>query len=177
MSIFEASDNLLFFVVYGILRCDYGDERWSFMKKILLLFLIFTAVVQLAACGCSDSADRSAENTPTATSVPMGAIISSFKAPGLVVEVDLTKEDPSNDKIKFDYDKQGRVSGCTYKIDGRDTYVGYTYKKDEVDVYAFIGDVSVFHKTYKIVKSDSSLGFTDCEGFYFKNLTVKSLRQ
>ena len=107
----------------------------------------------------------------------MGAIISSFKAPGLVVEVDLTKEDPSNDQIKFDYDKQGRVSGCTYKIDGRDTYVGYTYKKNEVDVYAFIGDVSVFHKTYKIVKSDSSLGFTDCEGFYFKNLTVKSLRQ
>lgn len=151
--------------------------RKSFMKKILLLFLVFAAAAQLVSCsGGKNSADQSAENTPTATAVPMGAIISSFKAPGEVVKVDLTKDDPSNDQIKFDYDKQGRISGCTYKIDGRDTYVGYTYKKNEVEVYAFIGDISVYNKTYKIVESDSSLGFTDCDGFYFKNLTVKSPR-
>ena len=152
--------------------------RKSFMKKILLLFLVFAAAAQLISCsGGTNSADQSAaQNTPTATAVPMGAIISSFKAPGEVVKVDLTKEDPSNDQIKFDYDKQGRISGCTYKIDGKDTYVGYTYKKNEVEVYAFIGDISVYNKTYKIVESDRSLGFTDCDGFYFKNLTVKSPR-
>ena len=87
--------------------------RKSFMKKILLLFLVFAAAAQLISCsGGTNSADQSAaQNTPTATAVPMGAIISSFKAPGEVVKVDLTKEDPSNDQIKFDYDKQGRISG------------------------------------------------------------------
>jgi len=149
------------------------------MKKLLtIMTLLWTFSIALTACssvegnqgGASSFANEATEQATKATAVPVGAIIESYRAPADVVEIDMTEEDPSNDEIKFEYDDEGKISGCRYQIDGTDVYVGYSYKDDYVEMFGFIGDIVVADDIFYISNFDSSQGFVEYEGYYFKGV-------
>lgn len=156
------------------------------MKKFIgaSVLLCFAVLVLVACSGCTDNQDKNNGNlavvqensTEDPSHIYMGAIIQSFKEPAKVVNVDLNKEDPSNEQIKFDYDEDGRVAGCKYKIDGTDVYIGYIYKENQVDLYGFIGDVVVSDETFDISEYNSNTGFCEHAGYFFKGFNVNNIK-
>ena len=150
------------------------------MKKVNCL----AAVILMAAlifCGCSgnqkDSAKKGTESEQQTTNQSENkndeVDLSAYKKPADAVSIDLTKDDPSNDEIRFVFDNEGKVTQCYYKIGDQQIYVNYTYNDGSVQIYAFMGDILVADETIELSAYDAEKGFTVIEGYYFKGFSVK----
>ncbi len=53
-----------------------------------------------------------------------------FTPPANAVSVDLTRDDPSNENIKFEFDSRRRIASCTYSIDKTEYFQAYDYDDD-----------------------------------------------
>ncbi len=161
------------------------------MKKLtaLILCLILAA---LAFCGCSietgkeaekdgekearqetgtDDTEKEDEPEDKPLDEPKSDVdISEYKAPAELVSIDMSKEDPSNDYIKFVYDTDGKISQCYYKIGDNLVTVSYVYEDGGAELYAFIGDGILAADEEIELLSDYSpeKGFTVIKGYYFK---------
>lgn len=49
-------------------------------------------------------------------------------------DVDTSKEDPSNDDIRFEYDNKGRISKCYYEVNDIEVSQAYIYTDDTVQI-------------------------------------------
>ncbi len=150
------------------------------MKKVISLI----AVILMAAlifCGCSDNQkDSTNKNTESEQQTENQSEnkndeidLSAYKKPADVVSIDLTKDDPSNDEIRFVYDDDGRVTQCYYKIGEQQVYVNYTYKEASAQIYAFMGEVLVADEVIEISEYSAEKGFSSIEGYYFKGVTSR----
>lgn len=90
-------------------------------------------------------------------------------------KIDLSKDDPSNDDIQFEYDEEGRIISCAYKSDGHEFLVGYNYRDGKVEVYAFSNVTVADYRLYEPSSEfDKSVGFFEQDGYFFKGF--KSLK-
>ena len=136
------------------------------MRKAAFI-LTMILVMALVFCGCSG-------NTEPSESGSSEVNISTYKKPAETVDIDLSKDDPSTDTMRFVFDDEGKVSQCYYMIDDQETYVNYTYKDGCAQIYAFMGDVLVADETIDISEYSADKGFTVIEGYYFKGVSARS---
>ena len=133
---------------------------------------VVAAIVVAVMMMCTLSSCFYANNT-TETQVQTTIASPDFVRPADAAgKIDLKKEDPSNDKISFTFDEEGRVSECEYKSGEVSYYVGYTYRDGEVDVSAFATDKDgnaflMESRTYKVAAFDKAAGFVEKDGFFF----------
>ncbi|MBO4870179.1 MAG: hypothetical protein J5585_10765 [Clostridia bacterium] len=146
------------------------------MKKLISL----TALLLLAAfiaSGCSAKNENSQESVKDSSAVSAendgDKAVSAYKKPADAVKLDLTKDDPSNDDMRFVYDDDGRVTQCYYKISGEQVYVSYTYKDGSAQIYAFLGEILVADETIDLPAFDAEKGFSEIDGYYFKGFGEK----
>ncbi len=149
------------------------------MKKGLL-FMAVVLMASLALCGCSGSQNGggtgktdSAQQTVNQSESSGEVDLSAYQKPADAVRIDLTKDDPSNDAMRFVYDEEGKVSQCYYTVGDQQVYVNYTYKDGCAQIYAFMGDVLAADETIAISAYDAEKGFTAIEGYYFKGVSAK----
>ena len=138
------------------------------MKKVLVFVLILcTLLAAVVLSGCSgdpnDNGDPDVNNGADADFDP-----SAYQAPADFAEIDMAKEDPSNDRIRFGYDAEGRISRCDYEIDGQQVYVNYVYEDGQVQIYAFMGEFLVADEHIDLSEFDASVGFAEYNGYFFK---------
>lgn len=50
-----------------------------------------------------------------------------FVPPAEAFEIDTTLDDPSNEKVKFTFDSESRISTCTYQVNNKDYQLKYYY--------------------------------------------------
>lgn len=98
--------------------------------------------------------------------------VSTYQSLAKVFDIDLSKDDPSNDDIRFEYDEKDRISKCYYKVNNDEIYQAYTYTDDTVHIYAFNGSVIVDDITFDNVSYDGNTGFNEYNGYYLKNVEV-----
>ena len=113
-----------------------------------------------------------ANNSASTEKVTTVAAPDLVKPEDVAGKLDLKKEDPSNDNVKFSFDEEGRVIECAYTKGDNSFYVGYTYRDGEVDVNTFVTDkdgnaFTVDSRSYKTGAFDKSAGFTEKDGYYF----------
>ena len=102
----------------------------------------------------------------------LSAVMEAYKPPAEVVKIDLNAKDPSTDEMRFTYDEDGRVTQCSYSIDGTTVNVSYSYKINSVQIYAFMSDFIVGDQKIQLRgEYDPSVGFTEVDGFYLKGYT------
>ena len=96
-----------------------------------------------------------------------------FKKPAEVVEIDMTKDDPSTDEIKFYYNDDGSVLNCIYSADVVEFNVCFNYADDVITVYAFTEDGTIVAADEIAVTSQYSadVGFAEINGYYIKGYT------
>ena len=177
------------FAAYFAARLNTGSIKYGGIElKKILSALLCAALLLSLFCGCS-SRDETLANKPeeregdtstlaTASNTKTGKndnsendVVSSYKKPADTVSIDKTKEDPSNDDIKFTYDEDGRIVSYSYRLDERLVAVSYKYEKSGVEVYAFIGDTLVADELIELSEYDPEKGFETIEGYYFKGYT------
>ena len=156
------------------------------MKKTIVL-LICVIVAATLFCGCAgNTGDANQDNKINAASQQSDNVsdnnsseqkdeidLDSYKTPAEAVSIDLTKDDPSNDEMRFVFDDEGKVTQCYYKIGDQQIYVNYTYNDGSVQIYAFMGDILVADETIELSAYDAEKGFTVIEGYYFKGFSAK----
>lgn len=108
----------------------------------------------------------------TQSSKSVSEVVSAYQSPAKVLDIDLSKDDPSNDDIRFEYDEKDRISKCYYKVNNDEIYQSYTYTDDTVHIYAFNGSVIVDDVTFDYNNYDENLGFSEYNGYYFSNVDV-----
>ena len=147
------------------------------MKKWIGLAAVALSAT-LVFCSCSGGQNKDADQgagaeqqTGETTEKPVD--LSLYKKPAEVVTLDLSKEDPSNDEMRFVYDDAGRVSQCYYNIEDEEIYVNYKYEDGAVQIYAFIRAVVVADERIEISEYSADQGFTEINGYYFKGVTAK----
>lgn len=141
------------------------------MKKITTaLVLCFILVISLTACGGSDNSQNT--SATDATSVNIGEVVGSFKVPAEVVKLNLGEEEPKSDDIEFEYDEDGRISGCYYSVNGKKAYVGYQYEENSVQIFGFVEgyDYTVANEEFKVKSFNADTGFCEYNGYYFKGV-------
>ena len=140
------------------------------MKKLLLFALcLLLAVSLLAGCGKTDTSKTSNASAASDDTTEDPSIV--YEKPVDVAGIDRTAEDPSNEVLTFNYDKEGRVTGCNYVLDGHQIAIVYTYNDDEntVQLTAFSDDIVAALEEYDLPGAfDATLGFTEYEGYYFR---------
>lgn len=162
------------------------------MKKIFAVLICLTMLAVLV-CGCSglgssgdngDSIQNDAQSGEVLEKDPAESgsngsstvNLSSYVKPAAAVSIDLTKADPSNGKMNFVYDEEGRVSVCYYRLNDKQVSVTYSYDENSAQIYAFMGDVLVADELISLSGFDKDLGFCIIDGYYFKgyasNLTI-----
>lgn len=150
------------------------------MKKIIYLIALIL-MLALVACGCSgnkdsnrnDAANSGQETANRSENNGNEVDISVYKKPADTVSVDLTKDDPSNDEMRFVFDDNGKVTQCYYNIGDQQVYVNYTYKDGAVQIYAFMGEVVAADELIEISEYDAEKGFTVIDGYYFKGVSAR----
>lgn len=148
-------------------------------KAIFLIALILMSV--LVVCGCSgkngsnsnDATESDQETTNHAENNNDEVDLSAYKKPADVVNIDLSKDDPSNDEMRFVFDDDGKVTQCYYQIGDQQVYVNYTYKDGSAQIYAFMGDILVADELIDISEYSAEKGFAAIEGYYFKGFSAK----
>lgn len=133
------------------------------MRKTIA-FLICVVTLMASICGCSNSRNKDSQSGYNAEDV----YISLYKKPADAVSIDLTKEDPSNDDIRFVFDDLGRVTQCYYKLDDVQVYVSYSYEDGSAHIYAFMNDIVAAEEQIQVSSFDSEKGFSVIDGYYFK---------
>ena len=72
----------------------------------------------------------------------------NYLPPAEAVSIDTSKDDPSNDTIKYKYDNRARVSSCTYAVNDKtyDQSYGYNDKKKIIKIDTKYRDHTIFTK-------------------------------
>lgn len=140
------------------------------MKKLLLFALcLLLTVPLLAGCGKADASKTSDASAASDSTAEDPDIV--YKKPADVAGIDQTAEDPSNEVLTFSYDKEGRVTGCSYALDGHQIAIIYTYNDEEntVQLTAFSDDIVAALEEYDLPGAfDAARGFTEYKGYYFR---------
>lgn len=159
------------------------------MKKIIMSIVVIAFCFVVVLCSCSTTTEKTDDtnnnsqseniqqatdsNSSSQTSEQINDLVSSFQPPAEVFEIDLSKVDPSNDDIRFEYDEQGRISKCYYKVNDIDVYQSYIYENNSVQIFSFNDSVVIGDVFFENVVYDEKVGFSECDGYYFKNVVVK----
>ena len=170
------------------------------MKKRVIIIAI--AAVLSAAClyGCqsnsgfgrdtgannySSNAPVSASNRPSSNApvsapdsppsdAPVAELpeVDAYRPPSGLIDIDLNADDPSNDKIVFVYDAEGRLWQCYYAIGENDVYLSYSYDGNSIQIYGFIGSIVVADESFEAKSNyDTNRNFVEYQGYYFKGFT------
>lgn len=163
------------------------------MKKLnsLAAAALMAAVI---ACGCTGCTDNDSNNSTSnnannnannnASSAPEqqeqqpesndeNVDLGAYKKPADAVSIDLTKDDPSNDDIRFVIE-DGKVTQCYYNIGEQQVFASYSYKEDgTVEIYAFMGEILVADDIVEIPNEISEESFMEIDGYYFKTDGLK----
>ena len=138
-----------------------------FTKSILVLVALTVALFTLASCqmlGFDAQQEETKETEDTAE-----ALVTPAEVAG---DIDLTAKDPSNDNIKFYFDKEGRIESCEYKKDDVTYLVSYTYTGRKICVFNFGNDTVVDYREFKVYKDfDPAVGFVMSKGYYFNGFS------
>ena len=163
------------------------------MKKIFLLASIIILCLSVSACS-SDTADSdSKQPTDNGTSLndsteqsdngskslSVEKMIENFEPPANIVSVDMTAEDPSNDEIVFTFQEDGKIQNCVYRMNGEKVMVTYGYdtmEKGQIWVLAFSEDSTVIAEESFNYSENEESGFTEYNGYYFKNVDVSDIQ-
>lgn len=159
-------------------------------SKISFLIISLTLCFIFTSCGCdtnktnvvnnssqtdriqSDSSKQTTNDISSyQTSDNVDEIVSSYKPPAEVLNIDLSKDDPSNDDIMFSYDSKGRISNCRYTTDGIEYNQIYNYDDAEkkVTITTYSNSIVVDEKIIDL--SDySNNGFFDIVDGYYINI-------
>ncbi|MBR5922365.1 MAG: hypothetical protein IKZ59_01085 [Clostridia bacterium] len=167
------------------------------MKKAIIA-LLCVLIVAFALCGCKEKdgtlankpvEDKSSdisegsengngatdetlvpndENLPKSDDVDL----SSYKRPAEVLDLDLSKSDPSTDNVRFTFE-DGKVKSYEYKLGDKEVTVTYTYSQGAAEVFAFMGDVLVADDTVELSDYNAETGFAVIDGYFFKGFTAK----
>lgn len=108
----------------------------------------------------------------TQSSKSLSELVSSYKPPAKSFDIDLSKDDPSNDDIRFEYDNKGRISKCYYEVNDIEISQAYIYTDDTVQIYAFNGSTVIDDIIFDNVSYDDDTGFNEYDGYYFKNVKI-----
>lgn len=145
------------------------------MKKligIILLIAVTVSVLTLSSCGLMGTS-QSTETTTTAAPVPL---VTPAEAAG---KIDLKRDDPSTDDVKFTFDDEGKLIFVEYKSGNIDYIASYNYRDGNVEVYLYGGDQVVDFLLYEPSSEfDASLGMFEQDGYFFKgfkSLTAKEI--
>ncbi len=122
----------------------------------------------------SQHLQNSQNSEDTQSSKPISELVSSYKPPAKSFDIDLSKDDPSNDDIRFEYDDKGRISKCYYEVNDIEVAQAYIYTDDTVQIYAFNGSIVIDDITFDNVSYDENTGFNECDGYYLKNVKVSN---
>lgn len=149
-------------------------------QKINCLLLIVILCSVFTACGCDsnnkinvDSSQTDVKQHTTKGEVSdIDNLVSSFQPPADIIDIDLNSQDPSNDKIKFEYDDKGRISKCYYKINDKDVFQSYTYKDNIVEIYTLCDNIVIGNDSFVYVYDNDSTGFYEKDGYYIKYPTL-----
>lgn len=120
----------------------------------------------------SQNSQSSQNSETTQSSKSISELVSSYQPPAKSFDVDTSKEDPSNDDIRFEYDNKGRISKCYYEVNDIEVSQAYIYTDDTVQIYAFNGSIVIDDITFDNVSYDENTGFNECDGYYLKNVKV-----
>lgn len=159
------------------------------MKKINISIFVIAFCLVALLCGCGTTTEKTddtnnnsqSENTQQTTdsnlssqsSEQINDLLSSFQPPAEVFEIDLSNADPSNDDISFEYDEQGRISKCYYQANNIDVYQSYIYENNSVQIFSFNDSIVIGDVFFENVEYDENAGFSECDGYYLKNIVVK----
>jgi|GEM_PF-3040850 len=125
-------------------------------------------MVLFALSSCAMMGGGTTDTSNVTTSAPV-ALVTPADA---VKSIDLEKDDPSNDEIKFTFDEEGRVSACEYKSGDVEYLASYNYRDGNVEVYLFGAEEVVDYRLYKPASGfDKSAGFIEEGGYFFKGYT------
>ncbi len=157
------------------------------MKKSSIIIAVITFCFIFMLCGCNTDKtavtnnssqseniqQTTSDNSSSQTSQEINDLVSAFKPPAEVFDINLSKDDPSNDDIRFEYDDKGRISQCYYKVNDIDVYQGYIYKDNAVQIYSYSGSIVVGDALFENAVYDGNKGFSEHNGYYFKNVIIK----
>ncbi|MBQ7670631.1 MAG: hypothetical protein IJS45_07920 [Clostridia bacterium] len=145
------------------------------MKKlfgIILLIAVMISALTLSSCGLIGSS-QSTETTTTAAPVPLVTPAEAAKG------ININKDDPSTDDVKFTFDDEGKLVLIEYKSGDYDYVASYNYRDGNVEVYLYGGDQVVDFLLYEPSSEfDASLGMFEQDGYFFKgfkSLTAKEI--
>lgn len=157
-------------------------------RKFAFLIAACIACASLSACSSSGKSSNSgsADNNTAVTEsqgddnnaddAAFEEMLDKYEPPGKIVEIDMDAEDPSNDDIKFTFDGEGKIQNYTYTVNGLKVLMTYDYdypEEGKLWVLAFSEDGTVIdEKTFVYSKSDDAKGFSEHEGYYFKDIQV-----
>ncbi len=156
------------------------------MKKLSLLFAVITCCLIFMLCGCNtekttitnnssqseNSQQITNDSSSSQTSKQINDLVSSFKPPAEVFDIDVSKDDPSNDDIRFEYDDKGRISKCYYKVNDIDVYQGYIYKDNTIQIFSYNGSIVIGDMFFENAVYDENKGFSEHNGYYLKNIQI-----
>lgn len=120
----------------------------------------------------SQNSQSSQNSETTQSSKSISELVSSYQPPAKSFDVDTSKEDPSNDDIRFEYDNKGRISKCYYEVNDIEVSQAYIYTDDTVQIYSFNSSIVIDDITFDNVSYDENTGFNECDGYYLKNVKV-----
>lgn len=129
------------------------------MRKYIYMFIVLVVAFSMVGCSKEEAAKPASSKSDSI----------SYKAPAEIFELELNKEDISNDDIKFKYDELGRIAGCSYQYEDNEIYVNYNYSDSEVQIYAFANDVVADDQKIALTSEyNPDVGFAKYNGYYFK---------
>lgn len=127
--------------------------------------------------GTSESENDDAENAPSVPDTPPEVTVvapsmnatEAYLPPADVATLDLGKDDPSTDVIKFTYAPDGRISECFYKANGMDVVLSYAYDGSKINILGITGSIITLNENFSAVgEYDPTTGFVLYNGYYFK---------
>lgn len=142
-------------------------------KAVSLLMIILLSALLVCGCSGKDTSQNNQDYSEGSENGNEEVDLSAYKKPAEAVSIDLSKDDPSNDDMRFVFDDEGKVSQCYYKVGDQQVYVNYTYKEGIAQIYAFMDDVLVADETIRISEYSAKQGFVSIEGYYFKGVSTK----
>lgn len=158
-------------------------------NKIGLIFVILTLCFIFTSCGCdkgktsivnnssqtnntqSDSSKQTTNDISSPhTSDNVDEIISFYKPPAEVFDIDLSKDDPSNDDIVFSFDNYDKIRSCTFTINGFEYIQIYTYddSAQTVTINAYSNGIVVDEKELDYNEIADSSYVENLDGYYIK---------
>lgn len=117
---------------------------------------------------------NNSEDTDEKTAL-VESMIGSYEPPAETISIDMTADDPSNDKIVFTFQGDGKIQNYVYWVNGIKVMVTYGYdsiNEGQIWVLAFSEDGTVIGEdTFNYAESEGS-GFSEHNGYYFKDVVV-----